>query len=472
MAQRSIAIPLAVLFSFFPASLAGCLAPSGDVTGPAPILQPPAWTLDCSIGTPRADFLQSCLAQASFSPGSKTETWAAVNPRDPDNVVLGAKDLNPTKSQRCVWNDLMVTHDGGKTWKEVTVGGNYADRKPGELWFGYACNTDPMFAFSADGTLHFVLDLYGLGTAPRTFTAAGASMLLATSRDGGETWGDVINLITGDGETTSPDYPRITVSPKTGTILVSFIDFLLGGRCYIGSSRDQGRTADLPVIIPMPDRGLCAAIAAAPDGTITVLGAGALSELAGGRGTVWASFSTDDGKTFSGPSDVFPASGFGRPLEAVYDLTSGPRAGTLYVIHGDTEAGTSHLFVRRSLDHGRSWSEAFRITEPASEPQGLANLAVAGDGSLHAFYVDGRYDAAGKLVDLVHARSADGGETWTSGRVTSQGFDPSLGRHQDGGATIGDYLGVAASGNHVWLATPDSTNGQTTVIAAAHVRLQ
>jgi hypothetical protein len=94
---------------------------------------------------------------------------------------------------------------------------------------------------------------------------------------------------------------------------------------------------------------------------------------------------------------------------------------------------------------------------------------VAGDGSVHAFFMDKRYDPQHKLIDITHAWSADGGKTWRNERVTNVSFDGDLGRHQEGFPFIGDYIGAAAAGSDVWGAFPDASNGNTTVVAAAHV---
>jgi hypothetical protein len=62
--------------------------------------------------------------------------------------------------------------------------------------------------------------------------------------------------------------------------------------------------------------------------------------------------------------------------------------------------------------------------------------------------------------------SLDGGATWTNQRVTTVSWDGDLGKHQEGFPFIGDYTGIGTSGDEVWGAFPDASNGKTTVIAA------
>jgi hypothetical protein len=97
----------------------------------------------------------------------------------------------------------------------------------------------------------------------------------------------------------------------------------------------------------------------------------------------------------------------------------------------------------------------------------MGNLAVAGDGSVHVFFLDKRHDPQHRLIDVTHAVSLDGGATWRNERVTAVSFDGDLGRHQSGAPFIGDYIGVAAHGNEVWAGVPEASNGKETVVAAA-----
>src|ERR1051325_6806943 len=109
------------------AVLAGCVAsppanPGQGATPPASVLYAP----DCRIGGGAWD--ESCLALASRNPSpSKAEIDVAANPKDPMNVVAGSKDLDKAASD-CVWAVPQGSHDGGKTWTTVYIGGKKADR--------------------------------------------------------------------------------------------------------------------------------------------------------------------------------------------------------------------------------------------------------------------------------------------------------------------------------------------------------
>jgi hypothetical protein len=500
-------LPALVLLALL---LAGCAAPATEQApgsaGPHASLA--GWQLDCNLGAferaRNASWAQDCAARASHTAGAKQEIWIAVNPTDPRNVVLGAKDLNPDSSPHCVWNGLAVTHDAGATWKDVVIGGTYADRQPGDPTYGYACNTDPMFAFTRDGALHYGVEMYNLGGSSANNTVdlplvggpgtIGWRILLATSHDGGDTWPDVVTYAPETG-TLTDDYSRMAVSPRTQTILEG-INLIVGAPlpvatgtaadgsvlCNLLSSRDGGKSADPPVeatVVGMPGRFACRGLAASPDGTFVLAFRGP-DEGIGNGPELWFAQSTDDGRTWSDAAKGFTVKPLpfnftqnkfrtGTNFEMAFDLTDGPRRGTLYAVYADEGAGNADVLLRSSADLGKTWSMPVRVNQDnGTNDQWMPNVAVAGDGSVHVLYMDKRWDPADKLIDITHAVSTDGGATWREERVTTRSFDGDLGVHQSGAPFIGDYEGIAASGSDVWLGYPDSSDGRITVTAAAH----
>jgi hypothetical protein len=486
---RTLALALAAL------ALAGCLSSPA----PAPLTSDAAsmgggWRLDCALGSHEraadATWAQACEARASHSDGSKAEMWLAVNPTDPRNVVIGSKDLNPASSKGCVWNGLGVTHDGGATWRDVVIGGNDSDRRPGDPFWGYACNTDPMFQFTADGDLHYGVEMYNLlgqnayGIAPENpasglLAAAsvipGWKILLATSHDGGDTWPDVITYQPDLVVVT--DYSRMTVNPATQSILEMIGS--AAGNCHVLASRDGGRSADLFAVPASPNGIPCQAIAASPEGAVVLVGDGLLFG-GGGLGSIVVARSDDDGATWLDSNAAFtyqPIGQFqesqyrvGSGMELAYDLSEGPRRGTLYALYAAADRDEADVYIRASPDDGVTWGEGVLVnTDEAGPHQWMGNLVVAGDSSVHVFFLDKRYDPAHALIDVTHAVSFDGGETWTNERVSTVGFDGDLGVHQEGFPFIGDYLGVASAGNEVWAGFPDASGGGVPVIAAARV---
>ncbi len=452
---------------------AGCAGPAAQRAQDG-ASAPGAWTLDCTLGAHGVNasgWAQRCLAKVSDSPRTKAETWIAVSPKDPAIIVAGVKDMDPAKSNACVWVSYYATTDGGATWRDITPDGKYADRKPTDDAFGWACNTDPMMAFTSDGMLHVIVEKYALGKSVNTLLSAGTRFDLYTSPDAGRTWPVRALLVAGDGLAFGPDYTRMVASPKTGTLVTSFIDFTGGERCYVVAARDGGKTVDKPIAIPTPGSIGCQVAAVSDEGVFTV--GGIYGAAPATPGTTYFAISTDDAQSFSAPlagfafspaQSTFPGhqayTGTGLELRAAL---AGPHKGALYATSNEMQEGQLVAKLRKSLDHGKTWSAPLRIGDATGV--GLVDLAVADDGSLHAFYLR---EGPDKLVFVEHAWSLDDGLTWRAERVSDKAYDPDTGRHQDGGVWFGDYVGVTSEGRDVWAAFPDSSLGGEPVLAVAH----
>lgn len=474
--------------------LAGCTSSSHGGAGPgsSDVTHPAlaGWQLDCTLGAVEQAldpaWSQACVARGSHTPATKAEMWTAVNPTDPLNVVVGSKDLNPESSPGCVWNGLAVTHDGGKSWEDVTIGGSYASRRPGSPFFGYYCNTDPDFRFSLDGDLHYSIEMYGLCPVPSEAgnpacaanahgsATVGWKILLATSHDGGRTFPDVVTYQPDLMFTT--DYSRMQVSPTTGTVVEA-----IGSEGGVGCNvlRWTKASPGTPTFMPVATKdgvpcnsGGGSGVAASPTGTFLLIGAAGV-----------VARSTDDGLTFPDSNPLFAFGGIRgaspggdyritNNVETAYDWF-GPSKGTLYAAYADAvrPGDNADIYVRSSQDDGRTWGEPVLVNaDPAGTFQWMPGISVAADGSVHVAYMDKAYDEAHNhtLIDITHAVSVDGGKTWQTERVTSTSFDGNLGIHQDGGPFIGDYLGMDCVGTDCWMGFPDTSLGGEPVIAAAH----
>ncbi len=480
---------LAVALLLSPA-LAGCMG-GGDQASPSPTVPTEAaWELDCTLGELSAgEWPQECLVRASYSPATKAEMWLKINPTDPDNVVVGVKDNHPDYSDDCTWNGVYLTHDAARTWEEVHIGGPYDQRMPGEPYWGYGCNTDPMFVFGADGTLYYGVEMYSLGVHQYDATMGlsplpqGWKVLLTRSNDGGLTWEEPITFHEDKGTVT--DYARMAVSPTTGTILEAINSIDAGAWCHVVASRDQGQSAEPPVKVTpeqFPGTHACKTLAVSPEGTITVgfVGPDPEDPQPDEFGGVFLARSTDDGATFldTNPGFSFQAlpesfeetehrSGAGF-MEMAYDLTDGPNRGTLYVVYQSWNGNDADVFLRKSVDDGRTWSQPVLVHEQSEHHQYMANLVVADDGSVHTIFFDRRWDPDNRLNDVTWSHSTDGGETWTDQRVTTVSWDGDLGVHQEKRPFIGDYLGIDAVGDDVWFAVPDTSLGGEPVVAVGH----
>ncbi|MCA1813366.1 MAG: glycoside hydrolase [Halobacteriales archaeon] len=480
----------AALLALLTLSLSGCTTPPA---APPPAPGPTsagsvAYALDCG---PREDgWPEGCIYRASHNPGPKEETAAAVNPKDPRNVVAAAKDLDPAISDKCVWNGIYITKDGGATWRDVHIGGNFSDRQPGDPTYGYACNTDPDLAFAQDGTLYYAVEMYqydaatavpdptGLGLVP-----GGSEFLLAKSTDGGLTWPTLTIAELGDGLAVFNDYSRMCVSPKTGTVAYATgtyntPGFLVGAAgapasgvfVTVVTSHDGAQTADPPQLLTnqqAPGQQNIGAIACAPDGTIVVT-------MYDAAGQVFLATSNDDGRSFDNPAPVFQMNPIAGTLPntqfrtfSTTELTF-DKGNHLWMTWADNRTGNADVMVSHSHDKGRTWDDAVRVNDDnTTHAQWMPDIAVTADGVVHVLFMDRRWDPGDRLIDMAYAYSSDDGARWTNVRATNASFDGDLGVHQAGFPFIGDYLGLDAVGFDVWGSFPDCVTG-TCVIGALH----
>jgi hypothetical protein len=482
--MRSAVVP----FVLIAALIAGCLGQGGPPPANAPPVAPSgSWARDCAI----SNWGDPCTAKATQTHGPANELMLAANPRDADNVVIGAKDYTPEGSD-CVWAGTSVTHDGGRSWTNGWVGGGKQDRDPRLL--AYDCVTDPVLDFAQDGTLYYLVEAYGIGEEATAGTPPtplgglghGSTMFLAASLDGGDSW-ELRGVITAGpgGAVLLHDKSDMAVSRTTGTIVASWTAFnAAASQLLYTRSTDGGMTFSPPRALMSFD--------SAQQAQETTAMVDLDWDAEGQLHAVWFNWaagellyarSEDDGASFTTPIVVAPAAPwtgqdapnsrfriFDSPMIAV-DLSDGPRRGWLYVTWADdlTVEDDHDLWFMRSEDGGASWAAPMHTVSEAGSDQFHPNLVVASDGSVHLFAYDRRYSPGNTLLDATHALSLDGGRNWTATRLSAGSFDGDLGIHQSGVPFMGDYNGIGSSGSAVYLTYADTREGRSDVAVAKFV---
>jgi len=320
--------------------------------------------------------------------GDEIEPAVTVNPANPRNIVATwQQDLGLTARSDLIGSSL----DGGKTWRRSTIPGL-------TVCTGGTADSasDPWLAAGPDGTIYFlgiVLNLDGDLINPPS------SIVASSSRDGGRSWGRAT--------TVAP------FEPVNDTAMIA-ADPIRAGRAYaVWANWDHTYTFQFP-------------------------------------GTVTFSRTTDGGRTWSPPVVV------DRPGGAALDQA--PRLvvlpdGTLLTVfsRGDLATGIGSLYATRSVDDGRTWQPAmlagsqplpsFIDPETGDEyPQpGFPSAAVAPDGTV---YVATERDTSVTSGGIGIARSRDGGRTWIStavSGVTAFAFLPSIAVDAHGTAGVTWY---------------------------------
>ena len=446
----------------------------------APLACDPAAPLPSDVLSPSVTTRATSPGGASFvvdvsnDTTAQNETPIAVNPRNANNLIVGANDWN--------WNDgcaVNASFDGGRSWTATLPSGfipgitKYTN-DPAVAGTGrYDYGGDPVVGFGPDGTAYFAC--FGYQASPPYNVA----LLVSRSTDGGRTWlkgGDAEPLTQaavwqGNGISKGstgqfPDHEAIHVA-QDGTIYLTWAQFNGKGShspVFVATSRDGGRTFSLA------QKVTSGSVRSDQDQRIVtdpLTGAAYLTfdnSIQGGKGTaMYVSTSLDHGAswsvptqlgTFQNPVCLFPPSCFnisGTPFRGPGSYPApafDPTGNRLYVAYSDIVDGRGQVFITsaRATDLAH-WSTPTPIAPTTAGDRLNVELSIEpASGRIDAMFYD-RSWTKNALVDVTYASSVDGGLTWSSQRVTKSGFDPAQYGVPNGATVrpfIGDYTGIVS----------------------------
>ncbi len=474
---------------------------------------------------PSAKFSRNVLIPNDFSQSPfQTEPSIAVDPKDPDHIIVGMIDYNFPN---------MVTYssiDGGATWE-----GPQPARYPRS---DLASAGDPVVAFDSKGNAYYAyisLDIEEYTVGPLLGSAVVSRISMVRSTDGGFTWEDPVQTSRSELNTTSLpssdgrirgeieigflDKPWMTIGPHPDdptkdmiyvvytnfiqTVSIFWIDempFLANPQLEtvisMVHSDDDGVTWSEPFevspravytilfnpitqeegvgqvtsarqVVQGPD------VAVAPDGTVYVTWLDTTGDDSfQGLAEIYVSRSDDAGETFERPRR---ASGFLEPgfrsrtsifrswSSAFPKLGIGPD-GDLHVlwvaIPTNDPEDDGDVFTVSSTDKGRTWSRRVQVNDDDTDHfQFFPELAVDPAGTLHAMWGDFRDDPFQVSYHIYYASSEDGGKTWSQNSRVSD-FPSNPNRAFPGGRFIGDYFGITATEEDVYMVWADGRLGE------------
>jgi hypothetical protein len=382
--------------------------------------------------------------------GSQAETQAnpflVADPEAPSHLVAVYEEaLFADGGSRGV--GVALSTNGGTRWQARVLGGlTAAAAGP----FERAAN--PWAAFGPGHRLYVVAVAFD-----RSTPASG--VMVASSADGGRTFGNPIPVHLADGE--SDERPAVVVdrrpdSPWQGRVYVSW-DAVQGdgtNRVDLAWSDDGGASFTAPVRLAggAPDDGVRPLIG--PGGAVSLVwlhhGHTSQGDPAFGVALVR---STDGGMTWSNPQPTIEVRSAGVP--GLHTADGRPTAGiddsgTLFLAWQDDRftPGVDQILVSRSADGGATWSPPVRVSDgPDDAPSFTPALAVDDAGRVGVSYTTLRNDAdRANLADVYLAVSVDGGDSFApSLRATPRSFDVRLAADL-GGRFLGEVQGLVGAG--------------------------
>lgn len=353
----------------------------------------------------------ACAPGGNGLPTRVSDPWLSIGPSG-IAVLAGLSVTQPNES----WVTVSRSGDGGRTWTTpvaVTRSESakaYNDKE--------SVTADP----TRKGRAYIVWDRSGGGeTESNESPGSEGSIMLATTTDDGTTWS-----------------PARAIATLAGTPVGNEIAVL-----------PDGTLVDVFVLAPASQQE-------APAET--------------------AIRSTDGGATWSEPKAIAPLSGRAvigsqppgiRGGGGLPDVAVDARTGTIYATWTDRADGVPAVLLSTSRDGGLTWAPPVTVPRAAPSAVFLPSIALTTAGALGIEYTDLRAatSAAPLLADRFLAVSTDRGTTWRERRLTET-FDYGKAPNA-GGRFLGDYAGLAASGDAFvssFAITTDQANDPTELI--------
>lgn len=463
---RTLALAAAALL---PLGLAAVSTTAAAATGPVR----PAPSPRLTVASGPSPYGPSCTGQVvppDANPvlylNGEVEPWAAVNPRNPLNVV--------GVWQQDRWSDgganalrTGYSFDGGRSWRRTAptfshcAGGNAANGGD------YQRASDPWVSFGPTGIAHQISLSFDNYTSHQ-------AILASRSLDGGRTWSRPATLtaVPLGKNTDFVDKESITADPRDPRLVYAVWDRLvtnaagtatITGNTEFTRSTDGGRTWEPVRILFDPGIGnqtIANQIAVGPNGTLYNLAAriNHTDNPAPEDFSVIVSRSYDKGRHWTPPVTVSrlgtvgvvePAGG--KPIRSgdiIPDIAVAPN-GTLYVVWQDARfsGGTvDQIALSSSRDGGRTWTRPVLASNSGSAAAFVGSVDVTRDGTIVVTYYDFRQATPG--VNALTRAWMDGfrrvGATVTE-RPLGAAFDIRTAPYARG-YFLGDYEGLTHAG--------------------------
>jgi len=417
-------------------------------------------------------------------PGDKgNEPSIAVNPLNPNNVVIGWRRFETTENTR-KQAGFAYSFDAGVSWGNGALPALETQQR-----------TDPVLETDSQGNIYYQSMAHGSIDSSSVFKSV----------DGGVTWSDPVHQFVGDknwiaidktsGESNGNIYSSWrragTTNPDPNYVPKYFIRSTDGGISY----------QEPDVALPVNNYGF-GRIAIGPEGEVYLSGVSEDISSSNSLGIIrkghYFSKSVNAKDPLSSPTftaqkvdmggDVImlfiptgpnPLGSYGD-VQIATDKSTGPMRGNIYMMayslpHGwQTGNDPLDMFFVRSEDGGDSWSVAMRLNDDAASEtsfQWFPMMDVASNSRIDAVWYDtrnGTGENPARMSQLFYSYSWDGGQTWSENQAVTPSFNTHLpyrvvNGQQRQADKIGDYTHLVSDANGAHIAYAATFNGEQDV---------
>ena len=416
-------------------------------------------TVTASSGGYSATAIVTIALTSSVSVGPNVDMDPTLSASESSVAINPSNPLNIVASTN--WAHF-YSFDGGRSWKRSDVAAN-----------GTA-NMDPNVAFTRTGTLL----RQGLGSE----LSGPPSVVIQRSLDGGRTLGQGVfafqarqgatsgdqGILTIDGVSTSPYFGSayVVVSEYQATGFVTAFPSI-GFPLIVLSSRDGGITWNAPVDIsdsPVNSQEHSSSITTGPNGEVYAAWMNtAVGQVMFGR-------SLDGGRTWD-KNTIVRVNPYRAPFLLVDDMrgnptidvdrSSGPNRGAIYISSIDKNgpsAGAVDAWIARSADGGATWSSPVLLSDGPHGPYSFEfqpRISVAPNGRVDAAWYEIRSWTGSSVptYDVYYSYSTNGGVSFSpSVRVTSASSIKAV-------TVFGEYMGLTSDNTRAVAVWTDQRTG-------------
>ena len=409
----------------------------------------------------------------------RTEPSVAIDPRNARLIVVA---VNPTYRYNARGQEpvgIFVSRDGGKSWA--------AHDAPAIA--PYAVASDPSVSFAPSGTLYVAYEAVSGGFCGGVSRTA---VLVTHSTDQGRHFSPPV-VVDSNADNDKP-YMTAAAAPggKGDAVYVAWIRFgSNGARIAFARSLDGGRGFTAASVLSSgPGVDIAPQLAALPDGRVYVgwVSAATLPGSTPARQWLETRASPDGGAHFGAVGRTPSYWGLpGLEQPGSLRLFNGPSLAAadprhLYLAWSQARvsAGTTvraaetraDIVLSQSTDGGLHWGAPVIVNDSDRGDRFEPQVAVAGDGTALVVFYDRRRDGKDLDIELAAARDTVRGSrvgknirlTAVPAPLAAIPFIPAGSPCLAQGRFFGDYIGLAARGNHVavaWTGSESAFAGQT-----------